>query len=183
MNIIFAPPVAPLPVPLLTAIVLAHVPHSRLAQDSFVPALTAQLGRFRTTLTTRVAGRHDAGLLPIRATMDVLDLHGTGGRTMLGRWRAAGLLRPSTPRTALTVDSVISLALTRALWPLERVHLPDIPPTEPAWWCWRQDAPDAPILPCPVPLPADVPPTARLWSPWAGAPWIDARIAYDDTAP
>src|SRR5947209_64980 len=42
---------------------------------------------------------------------------------------------------------------------------------EPAWWCWRQDHPQTPIIPCPVPLPDDLPPSAVLWTQWAGAAW------------
>ena len=177
------PQAAPLAAPLLTALIQAHLPRSSLAQDATRRALLAQLIPARTMVTHQLAALHHDGTVSVADAMRALALTGDTGRSVLSRWRGTGLLRPSTPRTRVWVDSVAGLLLTRTLWPLERVHLPDIPPTEPAWWCWRQDTPDAPILPCPVPLPAEVPPTARLWSPWAGAPWIDARIAVDDTSP
>ena len=184
MKLAALPQAAPLAAPLLAALIQAHLPRSSLAQDATRHALLAQLIPARATVTHQLATLHHHGALTIPDAMQILALDGGVGRTLLSRWRATGLLRPSAPRTALRVDSVGGLLLTRMLWPLpHRIHLPDIPPTEPAWWCWRQDASDAPILPCPVPLPADVPPTARLWSPWAGAPWIDARIVHDDTAP
>ena len=42
---------------------------------------------------------------------------------------------------------------------------------EPQWWCWRQDAPEQPILPCPYPLPPEIPDSALLWTCWSGAAW------------
>jgi len=42
---------------------------------------------------------------------------------------------------------------------------------EPTWWCWRQDRPESPIVACPVPLPADLPATVLLWTPWLGSAW------------
>ena len=42
---------------------------------------------------------------------------------------------------------------------------------EPAWWCFRQDTPESAIVPCPVPIGPDVPPTALLWTLWPGAYW------------
>nr|WP_242527382.1 hypothetical protein [Ktedonosporobacter rubrisoli] len=44
-------------------------------------------------------------------------------------------------------------------------------PEEPDWWCWRQSGPDDKWIPCPIPLPTDLPPETVLWTPWAGASW------------
>ena len=42
---------------------------------------------------------------------------------------------------------------------------------EPLWWAWRQDDPSSPVLPCPIPIPSDVPSHALVWTDWLGASW------------
>ncbi len=91
----------------------------------------------------------------------------------MSRWRDQGLLsydghnRPN-------YDSAAALMILRIL---DQKRIKGWTPTqkiteqEPRWWCWRQDSPTSPILPTPVPLPEDIPPTALLWTTWAGAAW------------
>jgi hypothetical protein len=45
---------------------------------------------------------------------------------------------------------------------------------EPRWWCYGQVCPAAEIVPIPVPLPNDLPPSMMLWTPWHGAIWHEA---------
>ena len=91
--------------------------------------------------------------------------------TTLTRWRDAGLLlyeskdRPDT-------NSVASLLIAASLHKQRRGFLPSsLRAGEPAWWCWRQDGPSAPVVPCPVPLPDDLPGSTLLWTQWTGAAW------------
>ena len=75
---------------------------------------------------------------------------------------------------AQTVAGVITARLldeTR-----ERSWLPSVvDANEPYWWCYSQAMPvngvSCPIVPCPIPLPENIPPSTLLWTPWAGASW------------
>lgn len=58
----------------------------------------------------------------------------------------------------------------------ERSWLPSmVEEAEPLWWCYSQSPPlngqPSPIVPCPVPIPQDLPPATLLWTPWIGAAW------------
>jgi hypothetical protein len=96
-------------------------------------------------------------------------------------WQRRGLLRyrgdhPDPQSAAALLVARLLLPQMKASW------LPsEMAPDEPLWWCWRQDTPDSPILPCPFPIPADVPEAARLWTPWRGVEWLqqDGRIVWD----
>jgi hypothetical protein len=89
----------------------------------------------------------------------------------ISRWREQKLLRYDGWNQP-AADSVASLLIARLIDPRERGWLPhEMKEEEPRWWCWRQDAPGAPAVPCPVPLPEDLPPATLLWTPWAGAAW------------
>lgn len=91
--------------------------------------------------------------------------------TTLSRWRDAGLLRYDKKDRPDT-DSVGSLLIAAQLHKQRRGFLPSsLREGEPGWWCWRQDHPLAPVVPCPVPLPGDLPPSAALWTQWTGAAW------------
>lgn len=91
----------------------------------------------------------------------------------MSRWRDQGLLyydghnRPN-------YDSTAALMILRLL---DQKRIKGWAPTqkiveeEPRWWCWRQDSLSSPVVPTPVPLPADLPSTALLWTTWAGAAW------------
>src|SRR5579875_97222 len=91
--------------------------------------------------------------------------------TTLSRWREAGLLRYDK-KDRPEADSVAALLIAAQLHKQRRGFLPStLIEGEPAWWCWRQDRPSAPVLPCPVPLPDDLPSSALLWTQWTGAGW------------
>lgn len=94
----------------------------------------------------------------------------------ISRWREHGLLRYEEWNRPAP-DSVASLLIARMVDSRERGWLPpEIAQEEPYWWCWRQDGPEAPAVPCPIPLPEDLPPAALLWTPWAGAAWNPAWL-------
>lgn len=108
-------------------------------------------------------------------------------RSRITDWRRAGVLRPTLPRSALDRATVSALML---VWLLrgetrtgerERGWLPEsIAANEPVWWCWRQDDAEAPVIACPVPFPADIPASARLWTNWMGAAFIDGWQRTED---
>ena len=99
------------------------------------------------------------------------DTQHTVTPTTLTRWRDAGLLRYDK-KDRPDSDSTAALLIAAQLHKQRRGLLPSsLLAGEPAWWCWRQDRPSAPVVPCPVPLPADLPPTALLWTQWTGAAW------------
>ena len=90
----------------------------------------------------------------------------------LSYWHGRGLLRYSGEPGLPDFDSAATLYIARMLDQGERNWLPSvISEEEPHWWCWRQDDPSMEPVPCPIPLPDDVPSWALLWTPWAGAAW------------
>ncbi len=99
-------------------------------------------------------------------------------------WRARGVLRMHR-RGIPDPQSAAAILIARRVTPPERRRgwLPaEILPTEPAWWCWRQDGPGASMTPCPIPLPRDSPPSALLWTEWRGAAWLPGWHAADEVA-
>lgn len=92
----------------------------------------------------------------------------------ISRWRSTGLLRyhkDDYPEP----DRAIAMLILRSLT-VEKLHAwtPKTPVQgsfweEALWTCWRQDTPTSPVLPCPVPLPADLPAHALLWTSYQGA--------------
>lgn len=88
-------------------------------------------------------------------------------------WHKRGLLR-YRQWGILTCDSAAAVLMMRMIHPSRKGWLPTtVSPDEPSWWCFRQDAPGAPVVACPVPLPGDLSPDTLLWTPWAGATWDD----------
>lgn len=86
-------------------------------------------------------------------------------------WHKRGLLRYRQWGNP-DFDNATALLIMRLLQSKIRGWLPPkMAADEPSWWCWRQDAPDAPVVACPVPLPDELPPSALLWTPWSGAAW------------
>lgn len=86
-------------------------------------------------------------------------------------WHKRGLLRYRQWGNP-DFDNAAALLIMRLLQTKIRGWLPpEMAADEPFWWCWRQDAPDAPVVACPVPLPAYLPPSSLLWTPWSGAAW------------
>jgi len=89
----------------------------------------------------------------------------------LSYWHGRGLLQYSEHGLP-EFDSAAALCIARMIDQGERNWLPSIiGEAEPHWWCWRQDDPESQPLLCPIPLPADLPSKALLWTPWAGASW------------
>jgi hypothetical protein len=93
------------------------------------------------------------------------------GTQTLALWHDRGIFRYQG-RGRPDIDNAAALLIARMLDRRERNWKPSsMEESEPAWWCWRQDRPEAPIVACPVPLPADLPATALLWTPWLGSAW------------
>jgi hypothetical protein len=89
----------------------------------------------------------------------------------ISSWHKRGLLRYRQWGNP-DFDNAAALLIMRLLLSKTRGWLPsEMAADEPCWWCWRQDAPDAPVVACPVPLPDDLPPSSLLWTPWSGAAW------------
>lgn len=91
----------------------------------------------------------------------------------LSRWREQGLLTYQSHNRP-DYDSVAALFTLRMLTDGKKIKgwtPSSIEKYEPQWWCWRQDTPTSPVLPCPVPLPEAIPPHALLWTTWQGAAW------------
>lgn len=86
----------------------------------------------------------------------------------------------------LEAQSVAGLLTARQLDNTrERFWLPSsVEADEPGWWCYSQSAPlhgiPAPIVPCPVPLPEDLPAATLLWTPWIGASWDPSWLQIGD---
>ena len=90
----------------------------------------------------------------------------------LSKWHKRHLLRYQDHGLPET-DSTAALFIARMTdTKRERNWLPTtLKKEEPHWWCWRQEGPKSPPIPCPVPLPEGLPPATLLWTPWAGATW------------
>jgi hypothetical protein len=98
----------------------------------------------------------------------------------LSRWREMGIVRYREKNIPDYDSGAALITLRRLVRHRERGWLPTPPKgtqkahyfdAEPLWWCWRQDGPTSPVLPCPVPLPEDLPASALLWTDWCGASW------------
>lgn len=107
--------------------------------------------------------------------MQVLSAHTPQQRPVpsqtLSLWRERHLLR-HRQRGHPDLDNTAALLLARMVDERIRNWLPTtIAEDEPAWWCWRQERPETPPMPCPVPLPGDLSAATLLWTPWVGASW------------
>jgi hypothetical protein len=91
----------------------------------------------------------------------------------LDYWQKKGLLRREKTRGLLDISSVATLLIVRLAEGIhQRNWLPtSIKPEEPWWWCYGQRHPGAFIQPLPFPLPAALPASFVLWTPWRGAIW------------
>ena len=96
------------------------------------------------------------------------------------QWRKIGLVHYAEYNTPDPDSGAALIVLRRLISHKARFWLPSPPKEqrmhyfteEPRWWCWRQDSPDSPVVPCPVPLPSDdLPASALLWTDWLGAAW------------
>lgn len=97
----------------------------------------------------------------------------------LSLWHKRGLFRYQEYAIP-DLDSAAALLIARMTDKRKRNWLPSLLlPDEPYWWCWRQDTPDAPPVPCPIPLPEDIPSSALLWTSWVGASWNRCWLRLD----
>ena len=180
-----APPVfAPLPVP--------FVMHLRQQVFATMPLLEQYVRLYRTSVYTYMEPfvmseqkqrQTHASIRRAPMTIDTgwlissLALNPVSKRPIplptLSDWHKRGLLRYRSWGFP-DFHSAAALLLMRMLNPRPRGWLPsNMSVQEPDWWCWRQDAPEQPTLPCPYPLPPEVPDSALLWTPWSGAAWDD----------
>jgi hypothetical protein len=116
--------------------------------------------------------------------MQVLMAHTPENRLVssqtLSLWRERNLLR-YRERGHPDPENTAALLLARMVDERIRNWLPTtIEEHEPAWWCWRQDTPEMPLVPCPVPLPGNLSPSTLLWTPWIGATWDPHWLKIDD---
>lgn len=100
----------------------------------------------------------------------------------ISRCVSNGVLRKEG-REILNPESAASLCIARTLDERERNWLPSVVPQEEEWWyCWSQETPTSPILPCPYPsIPVNMLPSTLLFTRWAGASWSEPawlRIGY-----
>ena len=97
----------------------------------------------------------------------------------LSLWRERNLLR-YRERGHPDLAATAALLLARMVDERMRNWLPTtIAEDEPDWWCWRQDTPEMPYIPCPVPLPDNLSPSTLLWTPWIGATWDPHWLKID----
>ena len=104
---------------------------------------------------------------------------------MLNNWQQKGVLRRSKFRGHYDPTSVAAILMARVVVKtLERNITPiEITADEPHWWCFSQTAPSVSALCIPVPLSADLPPAACLWTSWKGASWYSEDWSvYEDKA-
>lgn len=100
--------------------------------------------------------------------------HTTYSNETILRWREEGLLpyrAYNAPQPERTVAMLIMRKVNGAkkqAW-LPSTKDPQFFHQEAKWWCWRQDSLNAPLVPCPVPLPESLPGSALLWTSWFGA--------------
>jgi hypothetical protein len=121
------------------------------------------------TLLSEVIETDDYSTQWVQQTL--ADYHRAVTPPTISRWRDHGLLRYDEWNRP-NADSVASLFIVSLIDSRERRRMPStMPKSEPFWWCWRQDSPHSPTVPCPIPLPDDLPPSSLLWTPWAGAAW------------
>lgn len=101
----------------------------------------------------------------------------------LDYWIKRGILRREHARGPFDLTSVAALLIARIV---EEQHQrnwrsSELDEYEAHWWCYGQLAPDAPLLPVPVPFPSSLPASALLRTPWLGVTWEDSswQIAGD----
>ncbi len=116
--------------------------------------------------------------------MHVLRAHTPENRPVpsqtLSLWRERNLLR-YRERGHPDLDNTAALLLARMVDERMRNWLPTaIEEDEPDWWCWRQDTPEMPSVPCPVPLPGHLSSSTLLWTPWIGASWDSHWLKIGD---
>ncbi len=177
MNDYSRTPALPDVAPLSTALV-RHLQ----AQGALTPALLAQLPALRYQVYQDLQPFVSCGQLSERAFLAVLQAGGSVNapttRQHIAGWRTRRLLRMATPDTLEPQTAAALLLALRLIAPAQLDSLPTtLPLCESIWSCWRQDSPADDPAPCSMPLPADLPPTALVWTPWSGATWLTGWYA------
>lgn len=117
-----------------------------------------------------VTGEFSSGWMLNTLTVNSPDKKPVPPQTF-SNWHSRGLIRYEQHGLP-DRDSAAALFIARLIDLGERKWLPTkVQKEEPLWWCWRQDSPTHPVIPCPVPLPTSLQPATLLWTPWAGAAW------------
>lgn len=185
------PHLAPLPVPVvehLAAFQMKSVrPHVALTLDDELERATrnfhATWSELERTVREKRARAYDLlsevaqGELSTSKLQEVLrSFNYPVTKSALSRWRDSGLLRYDE-RNMPNADSVAAIIIARMIDTRDKVwRPPEMSDAEPYWYCWRQDTPNSPAVPCPIPLPQDLPRAAFLWTPWEGAAWSEGWI-------
>jgi hypothetical protein len=85
-------------------------------------------------------------------------------------WLEMGLVRHSSKGQPIP-DSGAALAIVRMLIDETKVFPRSLSSDEPLWWCYVQESPSSPVKQMPITCLSQLPPSAILWTPWAGASW------------
>lgn len=92
-------------------------------------------------------------------------------QSTLEEWKDRGLIS-YRGRNQPDIHQVAALLIARLVDRRVRNWLPTkMTLDEARSWCWRQDAPNLATVPCPLPLPEDLPKATLLVTPWAGQAW------------
>jgi len=184
--------VAPLPQPVVDHLVAARLSsytalHAVQMYPSVVDHLRGEVRVLRAHVFRALAPLVAANALTSQALLRLVQAVSPQKShpeiSLLTTWRQRGLLRMQR-RNYPDPQSAAALLLARKLSPAAlRRWLPSaLLPTEPFWYCYRQDAPQSPLAACPVPLPPAIPQTTLLWTPWVGASWLPDWQLIDTVA-
>jgi hypothetical protein len=118
-------------------------------------------------ISTKPLRRKDAGKTPREYSMSV--------RTM-NNWRGNNILLPAEPRK-INLDRAAALLIAAVVDERKQGFVPNfIEPGDAEYWGWMQTMPTAPVLPCPFPPPASLPPGTLYWSRWPSFNNLGGRI-------
>ena len=117
--------------------------------------------------------------------LQTLTLHTPSQMPMLQdtltKWGKRGLFR-YRERGVPDYDTAAALLIARMVDRGERNFLPThIKDSERLWWCWRQDGPNEPVIPCQFPPPEALPSSTLLWTDWVGASWDTGWIRVGES--
>jgi hypothetical protein len=130
---------------------------------------------FRETVTRLLITR-----TPERASQQksLEERSAISGETV-AEWKKNHILRPLA-KGQLELDCIAAIFIACLVDPQARLKhfLPsEVDPAEPSWYCYSRTALNAPVAPCPIPLPGNLPNATLLWTPWPGAAWNDPWLS------
>ncbi|HEU4322166.1 MAG TPA: hypothetical protein VFS21_03370 [Roseiflexaceae bacterium] len=155
------------------------------AQEGIRKQVVAEVPALREAVMRQLEeeGQGRGGISPMSFLRLVYGEGSANQRALIADWQTAGLLGERQPGEPIAPERAAAILIVRRLLAdRRRGWLPQSVPPVPAWWCWRQDGPDQPWQLCPVPLPADLPAGALLWTPWTGASWSGLWTRLDEGA-